>query len=308
MNSPQPDSRAEGLVLEGVPLGQVCRDVTACFRKAGLPTPELDARLIVCHGFSVTHEQLISDPQRLVGREEAQRIHAMTGRRLAREPVSRILGQREFHGLEFALGPETLDPRPDTETLVQAALDLVAREWAGDEIAILDLGTGSGCILVSLLHALPNARGVGVDISTAALEVARENAKTHAVDDRAKFLRSEWTEHVEGQFDLVVSNPPYIATSEIAGLEPEVSRFDPDRALDGGEDGLAAYRRLIPGLGRIVSPGGWVVLEIGAGQENAVAEILGNEFQSRSAGNVRRWPDLSGHIRCLGAKHSPNSK
>lgn len=286
-------------------LQSLFRDIATRFREEGLATPQLDARLILCHACALTHEQFVARPEYAVTPDEAEHIEAMATRRLSREPVSRILGMREFRGLDFAISSQTLDPRPDTETLVEAALECIEEEHKSDSCSILDLGTGSGCILISLLHALPQARGVGVDISADALETAGVNAQTHGVSTRAQFVCSDWAESVTGRYDIVVSNPPYIPTGDIAHLEPEVSQFDPKAALDGGEDGLVVYRELIPRVRHLLSPGGWVVFEVGAGQAESVGQLLRAELGLRDEASVRYWRDLSGRIRCVGAKHSP---
>lgn len=303
---PHPTNAQTALeVTEGMAIRQLFADISGRFREEGLASPELDARLILCHGCALTHEQFVAGPAHTVTGAEAIRITAMVNRRLDREPVSRILGMREFRGLPFALGPDVLDPRPDTETLVEAALECIGQDGANNACSILDLGTGTGCILISLLHALPGARGIGVDISPGALAVARSNAKTLGVERRAQFLCSDWDKEVDGTFDLVVSNPPYIPTSEIKQLEPEVSLFDPGQALDGGEDGLAAYRKLVPRIRRLLSPDGWVLFEVGAGQAEYVGRLLCDVFNQQDDKDVRQWRDLTGHIRCVGTKHSP---
>jgi release factor glutamine methyltransferase len=206
--------------------------------------------------------------------------------------VARILGQREFWGLPFALSPETLVPRPDTETVVETALSL-AREGTAPR-RILDLGTGSGCLLVALLHECPTAFGIGVDREPAALATARRNAEANGVGARARFVAGDWAAPLRGPFDLVVSNPPYIASAVIGGLDPDVRDHDPRLALDGGPDGLEAYRRIIGEAGRLLVPGGALVLEIGYDQAAAVRALgveAGLEF-------VRLAHDLSNNPRC----------
>jgi release factor glutamine methyltransferase len=185
--------------------------------------------------------------------------------------MAQILGQREFWSLPFRVTPDTLDPRPDSEALVQAVLSRVADRQA--ELRLVDFGTGTGCLLLSLLHELPNASGIGVDLSPAALAVARHNARALGLAGRARFLEADWDASLAGSFDIVVSNPPYIASEEIAALQPEVSRFEPRLALDGGPDGLTAYRRLLPAAARLLRAGGLAAFEIGFGQADSVTAI-----------------------------------
>ena len=230
--------------------------MAAAFREAGIQTAALDARLLVCAACGLSHEQFVAEPARSVsGREEALIAH-YGARRLAGEPVSRLLGVREFWGLTFELGPDTLDPRADTETLVRAALELCREGTGGAAPRLLDLGTGSGCILISLLHELPGASGVGVDRAAGAVRVARHNARRLGVADRAAFHCGSWGEALSARFDLLLCNPPYVATGEIAGLDAGVARHDPRAALDGGGDGLACHRQIAPRLVRLLAPGG----------------------------------------------------
>ncbi len=240
---------------------------------AGVETPERDARLL------------------LAGAEDAAEA---LSRRAAREPVSRILGRRGFWTLDLAIGPAVLDPRPDTETVVEAALDAVSRRRAGSPLRLLDLGTGSGCILLALLDALPDATGLGIDTSAAAIEVARANA-SRSVGDRAYFLVGNWADAIAGRFDLVVSNPPYIPTADIAALDPEVRLHDPRPALDGGIDGLDAYRAILAALPRLLAAEAVAVLELGAGQDAAVAAIAA----AHGLEPVARRPDLAGILRAV---------
>jgi len=306
MNNQLPDGSSAPFMVAGAPLEYVSRQLATRLRAAGIDTPELDARLLVCHACCITHEQLIADTGRLLTRTQAGAVEAMMHRRLSREPVSRIIGYREFHGHEFLLGSETLDPRPDTETLVEAALEIVQTGFTDEEISILDLGTGTGCILLSLLHALPSARGVGVDISEEVLDIARANAVALGLSDRSEFIRSDWTREVSGVFSIVVSNPPYISSREVDTLKPEVSKFDPPRSLDGGEDGLDAYRKIVLEIGSVLLPGGWVLLELGATQAISVTDILKTSHGELNFVEMREWQDLAGHIRCVGAKRSPS--
>ena len=274
MPDPVRGGEAAGIPRAGS-VGEAVQRLTQAFKAAGLETPELDARILVCEGAGVPREALLTSSGSMVDAEAQRRIESYRMRRLAREPVARIVGRRAFGGLMLELGPATLDPRPDTETLVDVALELV-RQGAvpgGQAPRILDLGTGTGAILIAMLAELPHASGVGTDIVPEALAIARRNAERHGVAERGTFLRSDWLQDVTGQFDLIVSNPPYIASDEIDGLEPEVARYDPRLALDGGADGLAAYRVILEGAGRVLRPDGWVVLEVGAGAAQAVLDL-----------------------------------
>jgi release factor glutamine methyltransferase len=280
-------------------LDAVFRDTLQCLTAAGVPSPGLDARLLVCAATGLGHEGLIGEPGRAVTESEAHRLERMVARRLAREPVSRILGEREFWGRSYAVGAATLDPRPDTETLVEAALDWM-RRFDSPRPTIADLGTGTGCLLISLLCDLHHARGFGIDVDPEALIVAATNARRYLEPGRAHFICGDWLAPVGGSVDLIVSNPPYVESAEIMLLEPEVAAFDPRRALDGGTDGLDAYRRIAEAAAGHINPGGALMLEIGADQETSVAELL--EEGGFSVGGTRR--DLSGTIRCIFATPS----
>ena len=249
------------------------RALVSAFRAGGVETPALDARLLVLAACGLSHADLIRDPGQTLTPQARETLEAMAARRLAGVPVSRILGQRDFWGLSFRLSPETLDPRADTETLVEAVLAaLSGRET--ERLRLLDLGTGSGCLLAALLSELRNAWGVGTDISHSALLTARGNALRAGVGERARFVRADWVTALGGPFDVVVSNPPYIANADLAGLSREVRDHDPLAALDGGADGLAAYREILGGVTRVLRPGGLVALEVGAGQANAVMAMM----------------------------------
>lgn len=248
-------------------------ELREAFRRAGLDTPTLDARLLLAEALGVTPSELLVRPERPIGRGAAARLAGFASRRLAREPVARIIGEREFWGLPFGLSPATLEPRPDTETVVRAALAWVADRRAARNFAaprILDLGVGTGCLLVALLHELGDATGVGLDRSFEAVRTARRNAGRNGVASRAAFAVCDWAAGIGGRFDLVVSNPPYIATADLAGLEPEVRRHDPGLALDGGDDGLRAYRAIFADAPRRLAEGGVLVVEFGMGQEAGV--------------------------------------
>jgi release factor glutamine methyltransferase len=271
-------------------------------RRGGITTPELDARLLLCHAAGLSHEAYVAQGDAVLPLEGAARFAASIDRRLRGEPVSRILGAREFYGRPFRIDADTLDPRPDTETLIEAALEVIDREgWRERPLRLLDLGTGSGCILITLLAELPNAIGVGVDVSLPALALARDNARALGLGRRASFVASDWLDAVSGNFDLVVANPPYIATADIDGLAREVAAHDPLPALDGGPDGLDAYRRILPRLRQLLQEGAIVLFETGADQTEAVQGLLGDAGLKAPQGEWL-WRDLAARPRVVGAR------
>lgn len=230
--------------------------------------PRLEVRLLLAHALGLTRADLIRDPNREV---ETETFHALIDRRLRHEPLAHILGRREFWSLDFQVSPATLIPRPDSETLVEAALAAVAAGSPPDRI--LDLGTGTGCLLLALLHELPDAFGIGIDIAPAAARLARTNAAQLGLIDRAAFIAGDWTNSLDGRFDLVISNPPYIKAADIPGLMADVALYEPLQALDGGADGYDAYRTIIRDLPDRLTPHGIAVLELGAGQAGDVAAL-----------------------------------
>ncbi|SDD93924.1 peptide chain release factor N(5)-glutamine methyltransferase [Rhodospira trueperi] len=266
---------------------------------AGVPEPRLDARVLAAHVLGLSGPAALGvrlgDP---IPADAAVRLDALVARRAAREPVGRILGTRGFWTLDLAVGPDTLEPRPDTETVVSAVLDRLPDRAA--PLTLLDLGTGTGAILLALLSEVPRATGIGVDIAPGAVETASANAAAHGLETRALFVVADWSDGFlawPGSFDVIVSNPPYIATADLVGLEPEVRDHDPAVALDGGADGLAAYRRLIPLAAARLAPGGRLALEVGAGQAEAVAALMG----AAGLGPAETVPDLGGVARCVTA-------
>jgi len=279
-------------LADGATVIDARRNLAARFRDAGIETATLDARYLA-EG-AVAERSATIDPLAPLDAAMLERFEDYARRRLAGEPVWRILGEREFWSLPFRLSPATLEPRPDSESIVEAALAHLGERRNGP-IAILDLGTGTGCLLVALLSECRQARGLGIDISAEACAIAAGNALRNGVGERAAFRVGDWVEGIDERFDLIVSNPPYIVAGEIAGLSPSVTNFDPLRALDGGRDGLDAYRTLAGGLGAVLAPRGVAVLEIGAGQEGDVVAIMARaEFVHRC---TRR--DLGGHSRAL---------
>jgi release factor glutamine methyltransferase len=290
---------AHKLDAGGARVGALVRQAAAALVGAGVETPQSDARRLAQAALGRTAAQLIAGPEAPVAPEAAQRFADMIRRRCAREPVSRILGEREFYGRAFAVTPATLDPRPDSETVIEAALAIVDESgWREQPIRILDVGTGSGCLLVTLLSELPQASGLGGDINAEALKVAADNARRHGVINRMHVAIHDGLAGIAGPFHLIVCNPPYIASGDISRLSPEVRDYDPRLALDGGADGLDLYRALIPGLSRVVAHG-WALFEVGAGQADAVAQLMKDSLPPACLREIRFWRDLGGHKRCV---------
>jgi len=260
---------------------------------AGVEKPRRDARLLLAEALGDGAALITGHPERQLDTAEADRFAALIQRRTAREPVSRILGRREFWSLNLRVTPDVLDPRPDSETLVEAVLARIEDRNAG--LQLLDLGTGSGCLLLALLSELPRAMGLGVDISPSALAVAWNNARILGLSSRAEFRRGNWAQELAGSWQVIVSNPPYIMESAIADLAPEVARYDPGVALSGGADGLAAYRSLVPQAARVLAPGGILAIEVGEGQAGEVEELLG----AADLIDICRARDLTGTDRCV---------
>lgn len=277
-------------------LGPLLRHVRRVLEAAGVAEAALDARLIVEHATGATRTDLLLSPGRAVTPEGARAAAVMLARRLAGEPVFRILGHREFHGLRLALSPGTLEPRPDTEALVDLALPhvraMAARHGA---CRILDLGTGTGAVALALLKEEPLATALATDISQDALATAAANADMTGMATRFRTVRSDWFEAVEGRFHLVVSNPPYIASNEVELLAREVREHDPRAALDGGPDGLDAYRAIAAGAERHLEADGMVAVEIGIGQAHAVEAI----FARHGFRLAERAEDLGGVLRVV---------
>lgn len=263
---------------------------SARLKAAGCDTPALDARLLLQRAGGLSREDLILGPDQPLTPEQAARLEAFITRRERHEPVSRILGEREFYGRVFRVTPDTLDPRPDTETLIDAAVALMPKA-----ARLLDLGTGTGAIAITLLAERPDATGVATDLSTAALAVAAENAAQLGVASRLELMSGSWFEPVAGRFDIILSNPPYIPAEDIAALEPEVRNFDPALALSGGDDGLDPYRSIASSAAGHLAPGGHVLVEIGAGQAGDVTAI----FAAAGLQAAGRHRDLGGHERSL---------
>jgi len=275
--------------------------LTERFQNAALEEPGREARLLLCASCGFSPADLIAAPESPLG-PASDRLNAFAARRAAAEPLSRIVGKREFWGLTLSVSPDVLDPRPETETIVEAAVALFV-ERRRDPLRILDLGVGSGALLCAVLSEFPAARGLGVELSEAAAKIARGNVDLCGLTSRADICVGHWTDGVEGPFDLIVSNPPYVMTSKIAGLAKEVRDFDPSLALDGGADGLDAYRAIIPASARILAPHGWLLVEVGAGQAPAVLAMAAQSGFLDCT--VRR--DLAGVERVGAARAAGNS-
>ena len=251
------------------------RVLTAVFKARGIDSPELDARLLIGDALGLDLTGLIVGGARTLSAEEATTIEAMVQRRMSGEPVARILGHKEFWGLSFNVSPATLVPRPDTETVVQTALAFLRDAGVTEKrIRIADIGTGTGAILLALLSELPEAIGIGTDISREALATAEANAEHLDLISRAAFVESNYASELDGAFDLIVSNPPYIRSRDIDGLPLDVRAHDPHLALDGGDDGLDAYRTIAPQAANLLHPEAALILEIGEGQGPDISGIL----------------------------------
>jgi release factor glutamine methyltransferase len=266
---------------------------------AGIDTPVIDARVLVEAAAEATRADLLSDPRRPLSSEQVQRLDGYLTRRERREPVSHILGRKGFWTIMLQVGPQVLTPRPETELLVSSTLEAFPPSVP---FSLLDLGVGSGAIALAILAERPAARGLGVDASEEALAVARENASSLGLAGRLALLRGDWTSGLEdSSFDLVVSNPPYVRSGEIAALAPEVRDYEPRLALDGGPDGLDAYRRLAPEIIRVLKDGGRFFVEVGAGQ---AADVLAL-FETAGAVELQTRRDLAGHERIVAGAKNP---
>jgi len=289
--------------LAGQTIEDARRALATQLRAMALESPELDARLLLGAVLRLDLTGMMTAATRRLTAFEAARLNSFTQRRIGGEPVTRLLGVKEFWGLPLQLSPATLVPRPDTETVVEAALDILRADAAADRACrIADLGTGSGAILLALLHELPQAIGIGTDISLMASQTARANAAQLGLATRAYFAAGDFAAALAGCFDLIVSNPPYIRTADIDTLAAEVREHDPHRALDGGEDGLAAYRRILRQVTPLLMPGGALVVEIGQHQSDDVGDL------ASAAGLVRCGPprtDLAGIPRAAAFRRLP---
>lgn len=267
---------------------------------AGVSEAQEDARALLRAAADLTRLELAMAPRAPLSDDEARKFSLYAARRAKREPVSRILGERGFWTLDLFVAPEVLDPRPDTETLIETTLSLVG-DKRDTALSILDLGAGSGAIVCALLSEFPAAQAVAVDLSEQACAAARENLARCGVADRARVLCGRWADALDARFDIVVSNPPYVRAGDIAGLEPEVRLYDPALALDGGEDGLDRYREIIADLPRLLADDGLVAVEVGVDQAVSVAALLG----ARGFKIERVGRDAGGHERVVAARRAP---
>jgi release factor glutamine methyltransferase len=269
---------------------------TARLAEAGLEQPRFEARVLLAAALATDAAAILFYPERALDPIEAERFADLVRRRAAREPTARLLGRREFWSLEFKLSPETLVPRPDSETLIEAALGAIGNRKA--PLRLLDLGTGTGCLLLALLSELPAASGVGVDIAPGAVETARDNAAALGLAGRASFFVGSWADAIVQGFDVILANPPYIGSGAIAGLAAEVALHEPRRALDGGADGLDFYRALAPEAARLLNEAGIALFEIGAGQALEIAELM----KEAGLDIDKVCHDLAGVERCIMAR------
>lgn len=278
---------------------QAWQTAKARLEAAGLAGPVIDARLLVEAAADATRADIVGDPYRALTPEQEATLEDYVSRRVRREPVSHILGRKGFWKIMLSVNPHVLTPRPDTEVIVDYALKSFPEHMA---FQILDLGVGSGAILLSILAERPAAKGLGIDVSEEALAVARENAANLGLGGKVALLRGDWTAGLgDASFDLVVSNPPYIASSVIEELEPEVRDHEPRLALDGGPDGLDAYRVLAPEILRVLKPGGLFAVEIGYDQKAPVEAL----FKAAGASGVRTLPDLANRDRVVTGTKNP---
>jgi release factor glutamine methyltransferase len=281
-------------MTETLSFDQVMRDAARQLAAAGVDTAALDARLLLCRAAGVSHANLIAQGNDSAPANVVDALEGFVARRLAGEPVARILGTKEFWGLPIQLGPETLDPRPDSEAIVSAALDAFSDR--GAPLRVLDLGTGSGCLLLAVLSERPNATGLGVDLSSAAINVARQSADALGLAARVRFAVGDWAKGLNARFDVVLSNPPYIRSGEISGLADEVRKFDPPRALDGGPDGLAPYLEILPALPSLLTDGGRAFLET---SPDLYAELFTLAQDVPGLAGLEKISDLAGRARGL---------
>ena len=274
-------------------LGRLLKEAAACLAEAGIDGAAREARLLLQAAGDLPISTQIAFPERTIEAGAAARFRTLVTRRATREPMAHILGQREFWSLPFKVTADTLDPRPDSETLVQAILDQIPDR--NTPLRLVDFGTGTGCLLLALLHELPKATGLGIDASAGALAVAAENALALGLTARASFRQGDWDDGIAPAFDIMLSNPPYIPSGEIESLQPEVAAFEPRLALDGGPDGLAPYRRLAPSAVRLLSPGGLAAFEVGSGQADSVAAI----GEAAGLRHIATASDLGAVPRCV---------
>ena len=283
------------------PISQLNLFLAKQFEAVGIKTASLDARLLLQYVSGLTHSEIIAKPAYVLSPEEIETLTNLFQRRLKREPLSRLIGKTEFWSLPFEISPDTLDPRPDTETLIEHSLQLIGSK-KNTPLRLLDLGTGTGCILLSLLHELPEASGLGVDLNPGALEIARKNALNLSLDTRAEFQQSDWFSTIDGKFDAILSNPPYIPESDLPHLMPEVRDFDPILALNGGETGLAPYEIIFKNAINYLKQDGMLIFEFGQNQEKQLIDLLNKSPLGCFIETLEQRSDLAGIVRTIGVK------
>lgn len=269
------------------------QEATQRLKNAAIDTAALDARLLLQHVLELSHENLLLDPDSELTTEQLAQFESLIALRATHKPIAQILGTREFWGLPFKVTEHTLIPRPDSETIITALLSWQTRR--GSPLKMLDLGTGTGCLLLSALSEYPQSTGLGVDISQQSLAVAQENAENLGLLSRVEFKKSDWNCEINGVWDVVLSNPPYIPTADIAGLSPDVARFEPHLALDGGSSGLDCYRAITGFLPKILAEDGVALLEVGAGQAADVSALAAEQGLKVAQAVC----DLAGIERCI---------
>jgi release factor glutamine methyltransferase len=280
--------------------GWLVAEAAAALSAAGVAEPRRLARRLVSGALAIPQPDLFSHPERALDEQQISRVRALVRRTVDGEPISRIFGKREFWGLEFSLSADTLDPRPETETLIEGVLRREPNRSAPHRL--LDLGTGTGCLLLALLAEFQAASGVGIDVAESAVRTAARNAVNLGLADRARFVVGDWATAVSGKFDVILANPPYIASEALARLPREVACHDPWRALDGGEDGLRSLRAIAEAAPRLLFRHGILATEIGAGQADAVAAIM--KDNSLLVDGIEK--DLAGIARCVVARPAPH--
>jgi len=287
---------------EGMTIGALLAESDDILKGAGVDSPRLSSQVLAMHSLGLDRVRLVLDRERVLAQEEVEAVRALVARRAAGEPVAYLTGEKEFFGLDFAVSAHVLVPRPETEHLIEA---VQARFAADAPLAFADLGTGSGCIAVTLAHLFPAARGLALDRSPRALAQARDNARSHGVDARLLFVRADMGAPFAraGSLDLVAANPPYVSEAEFAGISREVAAFEPRTALvpgvDGVSDGLECYAALLPGAVSALAPGGWLILEIGETQAESVFQLVENSGGFHAPDVL---PDLAGRDRIVVAK------
>lgn len=278
-------------------LSDILADASFRLRSSGVQSNSLDARLLLSFVLGLSQEKLLANPDLIISQKKHNDFQRLIKRRIEREPISQLTGKREFYGQDFMVSSSVLDPRPDSEVLIESILEHYPNPESN--LKILELGVGSGCLILSILSKFSNSSGIAIDIKQEALEVAKTNSKSLRLSDRIKFIRSDWfaklNKSVDG-FDLIISNPPYIPTDQIPHLQPEIFKYEPKVALDGGFDGLECYRKISKEVSSFLKDGGYLFIEIGFNQDQPIIKIFEQESGLKLTGSKK---DLSGITRCL---------